>query len=127
MENEDFCYIICSNCKNVRIVPISYENNYTLLSNMCTKYNELNECCNYPHVMFGSVTYGIEEGYIKLSDLPLALRKEFPPEVTHKFDDGKHSLVVTKHNRDKVTISVGNSNITVTDDYATTIVYVMDD
>ena len=127
MEIEDFSYIRCVNCKDVKIVPILYEHNHALLCNMCDKYNELNECCDDSNVSFSTVKYGIENGYIKLSDLPLKLRKEFSSEVTHKFDCGKHSLVVTKHNGDKVTVSVDSNNVMITDTYATTIVYVMDD
>ena len=127
MEIEKFSYIRCVNCKDVKIVPIPYESNHTLLSNMCDEYKETNECCDNPNVLFSTVKYGIENGHIKVSDLPLALRKEFPPEVTHGHNCGKHSLVITKHNGDKVIISVDNGNVMVTDDYATTIVYVMDD
>lgn len=127
MKIEDFTYIRCTNCKNVIILPMPQENNFGLLSNICHDYNELNECCNDTYSLHGSVKYGIEEGHIKLFDLPLKLRKEFPPEVTHGHNCGKHSLVITKHNGDKVIISVDNGNVMVTDDYATTIVYVMDD
>ena len=127
MKIDDFCYIRCVNCEDVKIIPIPYENNYNLLSNMCDEYNELNECCNDSHVLFSDVEYGIENKHIKITDLPLALRKEFSPEVTHGHNCGKHSLVITKHNGDKVIISVDNGNVMVTDDYATTIVYVMDD
>ena len=127
MKIEDFSYIRCTNCKNIIILPIPYKNSGAVLTNICYNYNELNECCTNTNSLYGTVTYGIEKGHIKLSDLPLKLRKEFPPEITHKFECGKHSLVVTKHNGDKVTISVNSNNVTITDNYATTVVYVMDD
>ena len=127
MEIDDFSYIRCTNCKNVKIVPIPYEHNHTLLSNMCDEYTKMNECCDDSNILFSTVKYGIENRHIKITDLPLALRKEFLPEVTHEFACGKHLLVITKHNGDKVIISVDNGNVMVTDDYATTIVYVMDD
>ena len=113
MEIEDFIYIRCVNCKDVKIIPIPYENNYNLLSNMCDEYNELNECCDNSRVLFSDIKYGIENGHIKLSDLPFALRKEFPPEVTHEFNCGKHSLVVTKCNGDMITISIENDIVSM--------------
>ena len=127
MNVDDFSYIRCVNCKKVIILPISCENNYTLLSNMCDKYNEMNECCKYSNFLFSSIEYGVEEDYLKMDDLPLKLRREFPPEVTHEFAYGKHLLFVNKHNGNNVIISVDSNNVMVTDDYATTIVYVMDD
>ena len=127
MNVDDFSYIRCLNCKNVIIQPIPYKNNRTLLYDICCYYDELNECCNDAYNSFGSLKHGIKMGHVKITDLPLALRKEFPPEVTHEFACCKHSLVVTKHNGDKVTVSVNNNNVMITDTYATTIVYVMDD
>lgn len=113
MKIDDFSYLRCISCEQVIIVPISYYRNYTLLSNMCHNYDELNECCDNTDVTFASVRFGIEGEYIKLSDLPLKLRKEFPPEVTHEFNNGKHSLVVTKHNGDTITISVENDIVSM--------------
>ena len=127
MKIEDFSFLHCENCKGIKIVPIPYEYNASILTDMCVIYNEMCECCKNPFITYGSVSYGIDDGCIKISDLPLALRKEFPPEVTHGHNCGKHSLVITKYNGDKIIISVDNGNVMVTDDYATTIVYVMDD
>ena len=127
MNIDDFSFIICENCKNIIIVPIPYEYNRSILTDMCNIYDEMSECCKKSFFTYGGVSYGIEDGCIKVSDLPLALRKKFPPEVTHEFACGKHSLVVTKHNGDKVTVSVNSNNVMITDTYATTIVYVMDD
>ena len=127
MEIEDFSYIRCVNCKNVKIIPIPYKNNGNLLSNMCDGYNEINECCSDSHNSFADVKFGIEEGHIKISDLPPKLRKEFPPEVTHEFACGKHSLIMTNHNGDKVIVSINGDNIMVTGDYSLDVIYCMDD
>ena len=113
MEIEDFSYLRCSRCKNVIILPIPYKNNITLLSNMCDAYNEINECCSDSCNSFADVKFGLKEDYLKISDLPLKLRKEFPLEVTHKFDCGKHLLVITKHNGDIITISVENNIVSM--------------
>lgn len=115
MKIEDFSYLRCLNCRHVIIVPISYDDNHTLLSNMCTGYSELNECCNDADVAFASVKFGIEEGCIKITDLPLALRKEFPPRMTHEFAGGKHSLFITKYDGTKIIISTNGINLTIDD------------
>ena len=127
MEIEDFSYIRCTNCKNTIILPISYRSDYTLLSNMCYTYDEINECCDNIHNCFGSVECGIRFNEIKLSDLPLVLRKEFPPEVTHEFACGKHSLVVTKYNGDKIIISIEDKEVLINDNNIITYVRLMDD
>ena len=113
MEIEDFSYLRCSRCKNVIILPIPYKNNITLLSNMCDAYNEINECCSDSCFLFSTIKYGIEEEHFELSDLPLKLRKEFLTEVIHKFECGKHLLVITKHNGDIITISVENNIVSM--------------
>jgi len=129
MKIEDFSYIRCTNCKNVIIFPIPYENNHYLLSDMCNEYNEMNECCNDTHVLSGDIEFGIEGGYIKISDLPIKLRKEFPLKVTHGFDCGKHSLVVTKYNGDKVIVSIEGDYLTIDDGHKVNNIHIqfMDD
>lgn len=113
MNIDNFSFIECINCHKIIILPISYENNHTLLSNMCHDYSALNECCDDTDAVFGSIRYGIEERVIKLSDLPIKLRRGFPPEVTHEFACGKHLLIVTKHDGDVVTISVENNIVSM--------------
>lgn len=127
MEIEDFSYMQCLNCKNVITLPIPYEDNRTLLHDMCNYYAKLNECCNDSYNSFGPIKYGIENGIIKLSDLPLALRKEFPLEVTHEFACGKHSLVVTKHNGDKVLVHVDGERIIILDGMTENSIYIGED
>ena len=126
MEIEDFSYIRCLSCGHIIIVPISYDDNHTLLSNMCDDYSELNECCNDADIAFGSVKFGIEEGCIKITDLPFALRKEFLQRITHEFANGKHSLVITKHNGDKVFVCIDGENVIVRDDMSIKSVYIGD-
>lgn len=113
MKIEDFSYIRCNYCKTIRILPIPYEGNYTLLSEMCLGYNEINECCSNPDNAYCGIYFGLEKGYIELSDLPLVIRKEFPLEVTYELVDSKHSLIINKHNGDVVTISVKNNIVSM--------------
>ena len=127
MEIEDFSYFRCLSCGNKIILPMSYHDNHRLLSNMSHDYTELNECCDDAYVTFGSLEFGINNGYIKISDLPLVLRKEFPSEVIHKFECGKHSLVVNRHNGNKVTVTIDNNNLIIDNGMTNTFINFMDD
>lgn len=115
MKIDDFSYIICENCGNVKIFPISYEDNHTVLSNMCKKYNEMNECCDNSDVSYCDIRYGIEENDINLSDLPLKLRKEFQHDTTYIFDCGKYSLEVIDHTSIMVSLFLDGTDLTIKD------------
>lgn len=127
MKIEDFSYIKCTNCKNTIILPISYRSDYTLLSNMCYVYDEINECCDNIHNCFGSVERGIRFNEIKLSNLPFKLRKESSLEVTHEFDCGEHALIVTKYNGDKVLVYVDGERIIILDGMTENSIYIGED
>ena len=127
MNIDDFSYMRCENCKNVKIFPIQYENNMMLLSRMSDIYDSMCECCNNPNVCYSSVHFGVRNGLIKISDLPLALRKEFSLEVTHEYDCGEHALIVTKYNGDKVLVYVDGERIIILDGMTENSIYIGED